>query len=109
MVGTSWRKPICQEDFFSTLTEEHIKEDDYKFGEYSDLYLKIDILLLADVFENFRDLCLTTYNLDPAFYFTGPGFSFDAMLKLSTMKLELLHDYDMLLMIENGNYIDIIL
>jgi len=111
-----------KEDFFSTLTEEHINDDDYKFaiavwnnfnchtlGEYSDLYLKIDVLLLADVFENFRDLCLTTYNLDPAFYFTCPGFSFDAMLKLSTMKLELLHDYDMLLMIEKGNYIDIIL
>jgi len=103
-------------DFYSTLTEEHICDSEYEhaiavwnyfkcknLGEYSDLYLKIDIMLLADVFENFRDLCLTTYTLDPAFYYTCPGFSFDAMLKHTSMKLELLHDYDMLLMIEKGN------
>jgi len=105
-----------KEDFSSTLTEEHIKEEDYNhakevwenfgcktLGEYSDLYLKIDILLLADVFENFRDH-LSTYQLDPAFYYTAPGFSFDCMLKYTSMKLELLSDYDMLLMIEKGNY-----
>ncbi|XP_025196300.1 uncharacterized protein LOC112595357 [Melanaphis sacchari] len=103
------------EDFYSTLTEEHIKDTEYQFakdvwshfncktlGEYSDLYLKIDVLLLADVFENFRDLCLNTYNLDPAYYFTAPGFSFDAMLKHTAIKLELLSDYEMLLMFENG-------
>jgi len=73
-------------------------------GEYSDLYLKIDVLLLTDVFENFRDICLQTYGLDPTFYFTVPGFSFDCMLKYTTMKLELLSDYDMLLMIEKGKY-----
>ncbi len=73
-------------------------------GEYSDLYLKIDVLLLADVFENFRDLCLTTYCLDPSFYYTAPGFSFDCMLKYTRIKLELLSEYDMLLMIEKGNY-----
>jgi len=110
-----------KEDFYSTLTEEHIKEEDYNhakevwehfgcktLGEYSDLYLKIDILLLADVFENFRDLCLSTYQLDPAFYYTAPGFSFDCMLKYTSMKLELLSDYDMLLMIEKGNYKEIV-
>ncbi|KAL4100902.1 hypothetical protein QTP88_020927 [Uroleucon formosanum] len=102
------------EDFYSILTKEHIKDTEYQFakdvwshfncrmlGEYSDLYLKIDVLLLADVFDNFRDLCLNTYNLDPAYYFTAPGFSFDAMLKYS-IKLELLSDYEMLLMFENG-------
>jgi len=110
-----------KEDFYSTLTEEHIKEEDYihakevwkhfgctTLGEYSDLYLKIDVLLLADVFENFRDLCLSTYQLDPAFYYTSPGFSFDCMLKYTSMKLELLSDYDMLLMIEKGNYKEIV-
>ena len=103
--------------YYSTLNEEHIKDSEYQFaldvwnhfdcktlGEYSDLYLKIDILLLTDVFENFRDLCLTTYTLDPAFYYTAPGYSFDAMLKHTSMKLELLYDYEMLLMIEKGDY-----
>ncbi|KAF0715931.1 Uncharacterized protein FWK35_00026209, partial [Aphis craccivora] len=64
-------------------------------GKYSDLYLKIDVLLLTDVFENFRDLCLTTYHLDPSFFYTAPGgFSFDCMLKLTGQRLELIHDYD---------------
>lgn len=71
-------------------------------GEYSDLYLKIDVLLLADVFENFRNVCMKAYNLDPAHYFTAPGLSFDAMLKFTGQKLQLLDDYDMLLMFENG-------
>jgi len=74
-------------------------------GDYSDLYLKIDVLLLADVFENFRDLCMKTYNLDAAHYFTAPGLSFDAMLKFTGQKLQLLDEYDMLLMFENGQYI----
>jgi len=110
-----------KEDFYSTLTEKHIKEEDYihakevwkhfgctTLGEYSDLYLMIDVLLLADIFENFRDLCLSTYQLDPAFYYTSSGFSFDCMLKYTSMKLELLSDYDMLLMIEKGNYKEIV-
>ncbi|XP_022164231.1 uncharacterized protein LOC111029520 [Myzus persicae] len=104
-----------KEDFYSTLTEEHITEGEYEhatevwknfncrtLGEYSDLYLKIDVLLLADVFENFRDICLKTYNLDAAFYYTAPGLSFDACLKYTSIKLDLLHDYDMLLMCEKG-------
>jgi hypothetical protein len=102
-------------DFYSTLTETGIKETEYEhakevwdhfgcntLGEYSDLYLKIDVLLLADVFENFRDVCMRAYNLDAAHYFTAPGLSFDAMLKFTGQKLQLLHDYDMLLMFENG-------
>jgi len=102
-------------DFYSTLTETGIKETEYEhakevwdhfgcstLGEYSDLYLKIDVLLLADVFENFRDLCMRAYNLDAAHYYTAPGLSFDAMLKFTRQKLELLSEYDMLLMFENG-------
>lgn len=103
------------EDFYSVLSEEHVEDTEYQFatkvwkhfncqtlGEYSDLYLKIDVLLLADVFENFRDLCLNTYCLDPAYYYTAPAFSFDAMLKYTAIKLDLLTDYEMILMIENG-------
>lgn len=101
--------------FYSTLKETGIKEEDFEhaklvwdhfgcttLGEYSDLYLKIDVLLLADVFENFRDVCMRAYNLDAAHYFTAPGLSFDAMLKFTGQKLSLLTDYDMLLMFENG-------
>ncbi|XP_060848479.1 uncharacterized protein LOC132927929 [Rhopalosiphum padi] len=104
-----------KEEFYSTLKEEGIKDVHYEhamevwrhfecrtLGEYSDLYFKIDVLLLADVFENFRDLCMKTYNLDPAFYYTASGFSFDSMLKYTSVKLELLTDYDMLLCIEKG-------
>jgi len=102
-------------DFYSALTETHVSEDDYShstkvwdhfnytsLGGYSDLYLKIDVLLLADIFENFRDICMKTYNLDPAYYFTAPGFTFDCMLKYTSISLELLTDYDMILMMEDG-------
>ncbi|KAL4083532.1 hypothetical protein QTP88_028848 [Uroleucon formosanum] len=117
----SWRKLdeatlSSKESFYSTLTEENIKDTEYRHAvkvwrhfdcktldEYSDLYLKIDILLLADVLENFRDICLTTYSLDAAYYYTAPGLSFDVCLKFTSIKLEFLSDYDMLLMCEKGN------
>ncbi|XP_025405078.1 uncharacterized protein LOC112679477 [Sipha flava] len=104
-----------ERSFYSTLTKTEIEESDFDhakevwdhfgcktLGEYSDLYLKINVLLLADVFENFRDLCMKTYNLDAAHYFTATGLSFDAMLKFTGQKIQLLDDYDMLLMFENG-------
>ena len=47
-------------------------------SDYHDLYLKSDVLLLADVFENFRKTCLKHYNLDPAHYYTSPGLAWDA-------------------------------
>ena len=71
-------------------------------GEYHDLYVKTDVLILADVFESFRDICLDYYELDPAHYFTTPNFAWDAMLKKTGVKLELLTDYDMHLMFEHG-------
>lgn len=71
-------------------------------GEYHDLYLKSDILLLADIFENFRKTCLQYYEVDPAHYFTSPGLSWDAMLKMTGIKLELMTDVDMFQFIEKG-------
>ena len=63
-------------------------------GEYHDLYLGTDIFLLADVFENFRKTCLQHYKLDPCHYFTSPGLSWDAMLKLTGIELKLISDID---------------
>ncbi|XP_068731100.1 uncharacterized protein [Montipora capricornis] len=104
-----------KEEFYSILNDEHISDDQYKhaqnvwntfnlknMGEYHDLYLKSDILLLADVFENFRKTCLQYYKLDPCHYFTSPGLSWDAMLKMTNIKLELMTDIDMFQFIEKG-------
>ena len=101
--------------FYSHLSDEGISEDDYQHAQnvweefkiksmrgYHDLYLESDVLLLADVFENFRNVCLTNYKLDPAWYFTSPGIAWDAALKMTGVELELLTDPDMLLMIEKG-------
>ena len=57
---------------------------------------------MADVFENFRDICIKNYNLDPAHYYTAPGLAWDAALKSTKVELELLSDMDMLLMVEKG-------
>ena len=104
-----------KDQFYSKLNDEEISDDDYHhainvwqtFGcktirDYHDLYLKSDVLLLADVFENFRKTCLKHYNLDPAHYYTSPGLAWDACLKETGQELELLHDYDMLMMFEKG-------
>ena len=104
-----------KQDFYSILNNEHISDEQYKhaqnvwntfnlktMGDYHDLYLKSDILLLADVFENFRKTCLQNYKLDPCHYFTSPGLSWDAMLKMTNIKLELITDIDMFQFIEKG-------
>ena len=70
-------------------------------GEYHDLYVQSDTLLLADVFENFRNTCIKVYELDPAHFLSLPGITWQACLK-KNIKLELLTDYDMLLMVEEG-------
>ena len=104
-----------KEQFYSKLNDEDISDEDYSHAQnvwstfncksirdYHDLYLKSDVLLLADVFENFRKTCLKHYNLDPAHYYTSPGLAWDACLKETGQQLELLHDYDMLMMFERG-------
>ena len=104
-----------KEEFYSILNNEHISDDEYKharivwetfnlknMGEYHNLYLKSDILLLADVFENFRKTCLQYYKLDPCHYFASPGLSWDAMLKMTNIQLELMTDIDMFQFIEKG-------
>ena len=104
-----------KEDFYSILNDQHISNEDYEhaqnvwnkfslknMGDYHNLYLKSDILLLADVFENFRNTCLEYYKLDPCHYFTSPGLSLDAMLKMTNIKLELMTDIDMFQFIEKG-------
>ena len=107
--------PPPQKAFFSKLTGRGISEKNYKhvlnvwhtfkiktFKDYHELYNETDVLLLADVFENFRNLCLKIYGLDPVYYFTAPGLAWDACLKMTNINLELLSDPDMLLMFEKG-------
>jgi hypothetical protein len=70
--------------------------------QYHDLYLKTDMLLLADVFENFRRVAIANYELDPCHYFTAPGLSLSACLKYTKVELELFTNIDQLLFIERG-------
>ena len=71
-------------------------------GQYHDLYVQSDTLLLADAFENFRDMRIKEYELDPAHFLSLPGLAWQAYLKKTNIELELLTDYDMLLMVEVG-------
>ena len=104
-----------KENFYSSLTDESISDSDYQhaqkvwdtfncatLGDYHDIYLQTDVLLLADVFENFRRTALSTYGLDPAHYYTLPGYSWDALLKLTNVSLELLTEPDIYLFVEKG-------
>ena len=104
-----------KESFCSCLNMENIEDIDYRhgnnvfkkfklknLGEYHDLYVQSGTLLLADVFENFRNMCIKVYELDPAHFQSLPGLAWQACLKETNVKLELLTDYDMLLMVEEG-------
>ena len=71
-------------------------------GEYHDLYLKIDTLLLPDVFENFRKMCLKIYHLDPEKFISALGLAWQVALKKNEVELELLTDIDLLLMVEKS-------
>ena len=109
------KKPPKQEAFYSKLTGNGISNINYQhvlkvwktcrmktFKDYHMNYNRVDVLLLADIFEYFRDVCLKHYGLDPIYYYTAPGLAWDAMLKMTGVDIELLSDLDMLLMIEKG-------
>ena len=104
-----------KETFYSELNKEGITNEDYvharkvwdvfkikDLGEYHDLYVQSDTILLAEVFENFRNKCIEIYQLDPAHFALVPGLAWQACLKKTGVELELLTDNDMLAMVENG-------
>ena len=104
-----------KESFYSNLMMGDISDTDYKhannvfkkfdiknLGEYNDLYVRSGTLLLADVFENFRNACMKNYELDPAHFLSLPGLAWQACLKKTNVELELITDHDRLLMIEDG-------
>ena len=104
-----------KKDFYSNLNMEDISDINYRhannvfkvfklenLGDYHDLYVQSDTLLLADVFNNFRDMFIKEYELDPAHFLSLPGLAWQACLKKTNIELELLTDYDMLLMVEEG-------
>ena len=71
-------------------------------GEYQDLYVQRDTLLLSFAYENFKNMCLNIYELDPTYFVSAPGLAWQACLKRKEVKLELLADNDMILMVEKG-------
>ena len=104
-----------KEAFYSNLNMEDITDVDYRhrktvfeylinknLGDFHDLYVQSDTLLLADIFENFRNMCIKVYELDPAHFLSAPGLAWQTCLKKTEVKLELLTDVDMLLMVEKG-------
>lgn len=104
-----------QRTFYNDLDGKTVSDQDYlhaqwvwdvfniqNLGQYHDLYMETDVHLLADVFENFRDLCLNMYGLDAAPFYTAPGLAWQAALKMTGVQLELLTDPDMHLFVEKG-------
>jgi len=98
-----------REAFYSKLTDQECSEEDYEHArkvwdslemkslkDYHDTYLKCDVLLLADIFENFREFSLKEYKLDPLHFYSGPGLSFESCLKMTGAHLELLTDVEQL-------------
>lgn len=105
----------AQRAFYNDLNGETVSDQDYahaewvwdtfkikNLGDYQDLYMETDVHLLADVFENFRSLCLEIYGLDAAHFYTAPGLAWQAALKMTCVELELLTDPDMHLFVERG-------
>ena len=104
-----------KEAFHSSLNMEDITYVDHRLakrvfeslnnrdlGDYHDLYVQSDTLMLSDIFENFRSKCIEIYELDPALFLSASGLAWQVCLKKTKVKLELLTDVDMLLMVEKG-------
>ena len=101
--------------FYSNLYEQGITQGEYEracriwnrykcetLADFTRIYVQSDVLMLADIFENFRKMGLEHYQLDPAHYYTAPGFSWDALLKATDIELELISDPEMHLFLEQG-------
>lgn len=101
--------------FYNKLCDSEISEEDYQhacrvwdelgfttLGHYSDFYVTLDVTLLCDVMEEFRNTCMVAYGLDPLHSYTSPGLAWQAMLKETKCTIDLLTDIDMILMIESG-------
>ena len=104
-----------KKSFFSQLNSEDITDKDYAHGqkvwevfeiknrgEYHDLHVQCDAVLLADVFEDFRDKCIQIYEPDPAHFASALGLAWQACIKKTEVKLELITDYGMFMMVEEG-------
>ena len=104
-----------KESFYSEFNLEDISDEDYvqaqevwnvfqikNLGEYHDLYVQSDTLLLSDIFEKFRETCIEIYKLDPAHFLSAPGLAWKACLKKTGRELELSSDYEKYLLIESG-------
>ena len=104
-----------KEAFYSQLNDSHISNEDYEHAQnvwktfncktmkdYHDLYLKTDVLLLADVMTEFRKTCKKAYGLNAPHYYTSPGLAWHAMLKHTEVELDLISDTDMYLTMERG-------
>ncbi|CAG8764398.1 6760_t:CDS:1, partial [Racocetra persica] len=104
-----------KKDFYSLLSQQNISKKDYEhvqkvwqifeiknFGEYHDLYLETNVLLLADVFMNYTIMCLKDIGLDPSYYVSVPGMFNDSLYKSSGVELKLMTDMDEYLIVENG-------
>ena len=104
-----------KEAFPNDLTEDDLSTEEYEFaqrvwnttgchtlGDYHELYLYQDIFLLADIFEQFRQICLKYYEIDPAHYYIVPGLAWDASTKFTTVKLKTLHDIEIHQFLECG-------
>ena len=103
--------------FYSSIKDQGISQDEYdracqlfdcmglrNLGEWSDLHLKTDVLLLCLVFENFRDVTMDEFQLDPVHFYSSPGLSWAAMLKMTKVELQLLTDIDMLHFVRRGQH-----
>ena len=105
-----------KKDFYSNLNLEDISNEDFEdyahaqkvwdvfeiknLGECHDLYVQSDTLLRADVYENFRNMCLDKHELDPVYFVSAPALAWQACLKKTEVKLKLITHYDMILMID---------
>ena len=116
----SWKNvkepvPLDRKYYYSEFNDTNISDDDLEhvkkvcnafnitnLGDYHGLYVSLDVALLADVFENFRDTTINIDKLDPAYYLSAPGLSWQSCLKKTGVTLELLTDESMLLLFEKG-------